>query len=775
MRAFDQVVETLARRKTPLAEILAACPFDPNHNLGGYLTEDLFFDTLFVCTEHFRHVESELLSHLHSPTEHKRVISCTGFSGIGKTTFLKYFQRTATHFHHISLDCSMLGHHGQTARPPTAHAVDDVCGSVDTLVADAAFSQLPPDLRAKLIKAQHDLGLARDDENPILGILKSYLNTIPDDDLRSVLYFLSENRAHLAAYLSGYFVGLLATVATTRIAEHRGDLLNSANLSDTFTLFFLHLFLHYDQSKPFLIYFDNLDAVEIEYLSNDFKEAFLCCLTDAAALGQESVFCPKIDFVRQYRFVFCLRDGNAGVFNTHLLDNVGNTVTTIDFRLTADGAAYESILETRLQLWAAIAGHTPTVQEPAAREPSADSIIGAMRALKNDRYFRLVLTPLFNGDLRRIIQMIFTVARELASSGAADIFGRLAEIHAAEMLEQYGLRGSLVFGIVNYLRQKERVVAYPFFDSPIIGERGECLSSRMILTVLLNHSGLQRSSDIELINGLFQGVSLRTVIEEASPLYGANDVVRTLVEAFFFHRSNWVNLVSFRNRAIVKRNAFDRDLVEGFERLDRVLVLLNPSGFVYLKNVVPHFEFMSVLAGNTRPLFSVDLEKASRPAPKVEYLFEEMQLRTLKLVKQRVAEMAGFYRRVVVGEAKWDSGQYLRSAFAFKHGGDGAPWESGVFHAFRLLTSHINYIDRYRLFLNRRHQGEAEVIVKVNRAIAYILERYIAVNDVYPEFRSEEPFGTFVEQLRKLRESGFGDSTINISMRPPRGEGGLSE
>src|ERR1035441_7161113 len=122
MPIVEPTTEALARRNTSLSDILACCPFDPNRNLGGSLSEDFFFQHVFVHTDHFVEVESQLLRLLTSNIHSRRIISFHGFSGIGTTTFLKYFQRTAIEFHHVHLDFHALYRHAQPGyhvRPAT--------------------------------------------------------------------------------------------------------------------------------------------------------------------------------------------------------------------------------------------------------------------------------------------------------------------------------------------------------------------------------------------------------------------------------------------------------------------------------------------------------------------------------------------------------------------------------------------------------------------------------------------------------------------------------
>lgn len=764
MQNLDALVRTLSDRNTSLSDILAACPFDPNRNLGGHLDDNIFFSTLFVPTEHFEKVRDRLYTLLRSELRSHRIISFTGFSGTGKTTFLKYFQRSASEFYHAYLDFHALYRHAQPgdADYPTVRSIREANQQLKEFLDSPAFLTIPAETQEKLSKTQEELEFANDAGNPILSILKTYLARLGGDALLSVFHMVAAHANLLGPYFSRPFLRELRAVDKESLRTHSVDLINAAGVDDTFTLFFLHTFTYYKPDKPVIIYFDNMDVVDLDYLSTYFQKTFLHCLTNATRLGQEhELFSVPIDFINRYYFIFCLRDGNAGSLNGHIADSLDHIALPFEFRMPVADSAYDDILERRVGLWEQV--HDRSQSRLVVGEPPAGMVLKALRELKNDSYFRLVLAPLFNGDLRRVTKMVFTVAEQLAASAATDITERLASMSGLTGLQQYGLRGSLLFAAVSYLRQKT-ATSYPFFDAPDLNDRGQCLVSRAILTVLLNESDSGTVRDAT--DSTFRHVSLSSVIEASSPLYKPHDTVRTLAEAFLFHATNWVNLVSFRNIAVGSREAFDKHVTLGSDRLKQVTVTLNPAGFVYLRFVLIHYEFLSAMAGNTRPLFSVNLEPSNRVELRVEFLFEEMVVRTLKLMKQRIADMASFYSTEVVGKLRWDANRYLQSSFAFKHAGTRGRRQQGQFHAFRLVTSHLDYLDAFRLTLLQRHSDQTTLIPRVNRAMISLIERCIASLDDYPEFRSDELlFEEFRKRVQKIRDTGYTDIEQRIASK----------
>ena len=152
---------------------------------------------------------------------------------------------------------------------------------------------------------------------------------------------------------------------------------------------------------------------------------------------------------------------------------------------------------------------------------------------------------------------------------------------------------------------------------------------------------------------------------------------------------------------------------------------LNPAGYIFLKNLIVHFEFYSALGGNPQALF---MQGAARTERNHRFEFEETISRVLRLVKRHSEAMKKFFDHKFVRGRFMTNEDYLKSDFVFKHFGQIAPVERGLFHANRVVFTHINYIDIFRLWLlARSKQLEHSVRVDINRKLVGFLERYLKV------------------------------------------------
>src|SRR6185503_5134752 len=91
-------------------EILQCSPFDKTRNLGGRLTPELFFQRLFIETAEIKALEVELVDALTSELENNRIIFLEGYSGTGKTTFIRHFLNTHSEFESEYIDFYPHGH-----------------------------------------------------------------------------------------------------------------------------------------------------------------------------------------------------------------------------------------------------------------------------------------------------------------------------------------------------------------------------------------------------------------------------------------------------------------------------------------------------------------------------------------------------------------------------------------------------------------------------------------------------------------------------------------
>jgi len=761
----------LTKLRPTISEILQASPFDTNKNIGGLLTESVFFKHLFVESQSFRDLSQQLMKTLKDDLENIQMLVLDGFSGTGKTTFIKGFIRTNDLFHFIYIDFNAFARAVETM--PQKHVLpSDVHQRLDAIEAKLSSMQDGDD--PALHKTIHELKAVIDSgeltTNPIESTMKGFLDRHSNQGLINCLYFVYSKIKPLSVYFSKRFIEQTAITRRQDISQQYHLLVNACDFNDIFMLFFIYFLREAPPDKTVLVFFDNLDAINLAYLSDYFKQSFGRVLYNATAMAQDKkVFDSPVDLSRRFKFVFCLRDSNSSLMNTHISDSIRH----IHFHVRFDGDLYTEIIKKRTTFFEQTFGSAGATTSPSL----AAQII---ERFAHDKYFKQVVVPLFNSDFRRLSLALFDIAKSsLAGDGSKEAI-RLANTNHENFLDLYGLRGSLLFGLVHFLREDNFLTNQPFSLLHGDTKEGYCMPSRMILTVLLNHSNLRQSSDILDPRIRLSPVPLADILSDAAPVYGIKETIALLIEAFLLHERNWVHLVTFRNKEVTNSRAFDEDILDialqekdsqgervlappGLERFRSITVTLNPAGFVFLKNLLPHFEFYSAIAGNARPLFSLGCERTELGH---NYIFESYISKVQVLVKRNLSAMRAFFRNIFEGRLRWTPDQYRKSSFFFKHTRDGVPPPRGIFHSDRILTAHIDYIDKFRLHLLQNVLGKDRQAVEgaqINRWLIGAIESYmqmfeLSVDDDLPVMRQ-----AFRDKIQRIRSSQFQDFTTPIA------------
>ena len=727
-------------------EILQCSPFDKTRNLGGRLTPELFFQRLFIETAEIKALEVELVDALTSELENNRIIFLEGYSGTGKTTFIRHFLNTHSEFESEYIDFYPHGHSlepFQTVIPATVdlkNTQDDLerlkrnLNVRDKEVIQRAIGQLD-----SVRKFEREVREFNEQTHPIATALKFHLSK-DHPGIADFLYYLESNKLILRDYFETFFEAL-EEFEPAKALNNLWQLWPKASFRDTFILFFLYHVNNYRKlsssiDKVHLFVFDNLDTIALAYLTPFFKESFATALGLFSDMMQNpQLFNEELDFEHHFKFIFCLRDANNSTINAHLGDTLVPMATNINLRVGFGGELYKSALTRRLEFHSEVTGEPEIV-----RRESAKQAVSMLSAFAADPFFTRILVPLYNSDFRKLTDSLFHVTKNLIKAPRRPCglsFEDVGTSFTGTPGARYGMRGALLFGVVERLREDNFLINYPFTKEMRVEASGDCLTTRMLLTLLLNHSGLTRGEDVFSKRKPFTSVPLGLLIEEAKDIYGVNEIVSTLVEIFLFHQRSWVHLITFRDRPVHGMDAF-KDEIERLSHesdlpvsLYEVYLTLNPAGYIFLKNLMVHFEFYSALGGNKSALFTQGLNLIEGE-PEV-YEFEETIKRVLRLVKKHSAAMKVFFHNKFETGRRMTSDDYLRSPFVFKHFKNSAPAEAGLFHATRIVSHHIAYVDRFRLWLLKRcKNANREITLTVNKKLVGFLEQYLEILEEWP-------------------------------------------
>jgi len=667
-------IELLKARKPTLVDILIGSPFDDKMDVDETFTENIFYNKQLYVEDDYEKHANKLIQIINGDLRRNTSILISGYAGTGKSTFIKTFIKRTPSFAHYYLTFD-----------------------------ERSIYQSPNNT---------------DDE--ILSLIKQYLYN--RENIIRTIAFLVANRTELKAkqLISDKLYKYTSTPSS--LLPHRIlDVITEFDVKDTFTCFFCHLFLDVQDDRTTVIYFDNLDNVKLEFLSATFLDYLNRSIVDANVLRKIGDFAEQNISMSNFRFIFCLRDASGALANHHLASRTSfNNI--VPFKLAFKPAQCQRILEKRLAF----------VQELFDSEHlfgkiSLNAVSSFLRQLMHDSYFQKVFLPLFNKDYRTVVKAL------------TDILVKTEDPDSLTKDLSFIGRGNLLFGLINYSLGENFLKRYKEAEIPLYGW---CYIDRVLLAFLINATKYNREKNEIGISesDLSESIQLTDCIKRLEKFYSVESILEAISRCFLYHERNWAHLLTIYNVNLTreKQSYFIHETARKYanretldspqprtqdDRIDlsNIKLRVNLAGFTFVRYILIHFEFYSNLAKNEYPLGIRQWEIESPPKT---FYFEEAIDNVLKVVAHHIVSMEKFFNdkyKAVVGH------NFSTSDYCFRHLGNASvAVDQGYFHSTRLITSHIDYIDRFRREAPTKFNStDGETLIRIHRILVERIERYI--------------------------------------------------
>jgi hypothetical protein len=721
-------IEKLIEYKPSLQQLLMACPYDVTNSIDERMTRDLFLARLFHCDESLESLSEELARRMTSKIQTSRVTLITGYNGVGKSTFLWYFMDQ-----HPDIDHHYVNFHS--------------CGADDPI------------------------------DEPLTKVIRDEVTKMDLGDQVRCIRAIKNHWRDLGRVFSPQFLKCIRKVEDSAITEEFiHDNIEHVKAVDMLLIYLMMLFLNPSSKDLQAVYFDNLDAAGIDYLCDDFRITFGKVLLRAVRLASHHSWYPSpVHFTRRYRFVFCLRDASSAIFNAHVEDSLGPTIKCMAFRINMSPEFYRGILRKRLDFIAEILGEEPDIR----------AVSNTLLEFVGDRAFvEPALVDLFNSDYRKLAYGLLVIAQTRRSPAFLDRTNRYYE---------YGTRGMLMRGVVLFLREhgylKNHIETQ--FD-PDKHKHGYFHHMRMVLNVILNSSQgsiLEHTSDPAQLTG---NCTLYELARSLKGVYPYSEILQTVAKCFLYHEGNWVQLLSIYKKPVLAVDAFaeeeqllieldhllDRESFmmdentrqrsyEIIKQLDRIGLKITPAGISYLKYLNTHFEYYSVFASPQSPaLFEIHPQSQLHDEDgdgDRRYQFEEVIDLTFRRFAEHFYMMRKFYLSKFEAEMGYTPLSFRRSEYSFKYIGD-RPRTMGMFHSSRVMYSHIDYLENYRLYALSSFELDPSEARLINERLVERIGRYVTLlrrsHDDSPAHMCE----VFGKQISKIKASKYSDMTTKINV-----------
>ncbi|MGB3180454.1 MAG: hypothetical protein WBB45_03640 [Cyclobacteriaceae bacterium] len=711
-----------------VVQFLTSSPYDFSENMDKLMTSSIFENLLRVEDE-LRYNLSLFKDKIDSKFNERRIISLSGHSGCGKTTFLNYFiNNTNICYDNLYIDFNEIDNPNNNTL--IEDDVEEVIRSIIINPNNSEFSLSEEDVYIGLKFMLDHIGCYRRNKwiskdfiellkkNNIQRIRESP-NVFDDDDLISVL-----EEACLNDVLIMFFT----------ILFNRRDI-------DSLGLY------EYKTPNKCLVYFDNLDTLNLNHLSNSVVVKFIQVYRTANKMSQHKIFREDIYFTSRYYFVFSLREPNAAKFNSHFLDRTKMLLFNVRF----SSQYYSKILGMRMKFL-----------DEFSKLFAGDTMIQAIKNIIQDSYFEDVFVRLANCNYRIVIKMIQGVLSNI-STNKFELYNLSEVIDNSNSVRKdlsYGVRGDLMYYVFNNLRVDGFLRDYGKEIQADASENGYCYIDRIILTVLLNTTNYQVNS--KKYDRSITGKLYSDLIKHVIGMYSSNEIFDSLYRMFHYHTCGWSNLITIYNKSIVNISDFDdtkgfleelkglkqiEDNEEGHKNvserileliklIDNIEIKVNPSGYSYVKYVLTHFEFYNNMGSYDLSLF--DFVYNGNEFNHDE--FRRILNSVFKVIEIHCRLMNLFYLHKM--RSKIEDDNFCTSVYCLKIIGNKKK-AKGYFHSIRIITSFIDYLDNFRLeYFNKfgnDYSFNEYMVGFIRRLVEMIKESNDerAIRNFYPRFKKK--------------------------------------
>lgn len=711
-------------RKASIKTLLEYTPYDnkcpspfgirgaENEEEEKFYTNNLFVDYPKDC-ESFREKLSEYID---EQTIH--LITFSGSSGSGKTTFLKNFFRNKKEYH-----CKYIN----LVEYPSA------LGNYET-VATTLKSGLKSLLTRSVAKTLYET-------------YKDWDNNRFEDVLLSL--FSSEERTLFMSFcesFSQYNSSLQFDNELEKFSFYHDD-----DLTQLLSLYLILSIIPYkqDNDRSFVFVFDNLDEVDKQYISSSLRSA----INSAYSIAQ--TYCEKVlqyNFTWNVTFLLSVRKENKRYLRVSDIqertDILHTNPASMEFSQEYQ-APYSDILNARLSYY------ENNCRSNKSNETNIKTNYDGIKKLLHSEevFFRRFIKPLYSYDYRMFTHFaISNLLHERTVSVPEPLISPDAENDCHQ-----GARGMLLFyslaGLLGY--DISRFSSY--VKEEFSGDT--CNIFRMSFTLLSNLSGWARRNEELMVllededdfNGTTKQVEMPEFLDTIGAWYKKekttlipkvlNGLIGTSANSFecpilLFGSAidECVRLLKDKFSVAELAAKVVRDYHDDFNSLESVTIQINPLCIVYSARVFIHYEYFNLISTQWDNVALADKKERYIPKPLFQLTNFEKDTDEISLclsctfeTAKKIIETADKHfckrcRSKYDGKCNKDCSDSIKK---FKE--DGFCFNNTI-HATRIISAHIHYLEHYRHFLwyqfgNKENHSEQEI--KIQKIIIEQIMKYI--------------------------------------------------
>ena len=538
--------------------------------------------------------------------------------------------------------------------------------------------------------------------------------------------------------------------------------------------------------------FDNLDEVPTQYISPAIYDMILSAYSDVQLFCEKS---SEYNFLQYCTFVLSFRSTNAQILDsTQHQERLFMAQENIEFGSKYQ-VPYNDILKKRMEYYFANEKESPQIE----------SIAEAMELLNTEKdYCDKVIRPLFNYDYRMYTNLFLA---NLFRKNFNNVDKSLIKTDESEVRSntavQTGARGVLIFNALESMMSYNssrfmNYVRHEFEDDTL------CNVYRMSFTLLSNLGGWSITEDYDLQKALKDEndfndgtprISLYKFVDKIEKWYG-KDLVDTAIEGLLgstaYNFEYPLVLIGGKVDSYYSDSA-NKHTTSGLAHyivglynenkntLSNIYMKINPLCVLYSWRIFINFEYFNLIS--TRWDNEIIREYRYTPTPLFlinnDYMLENC-LRSVFLTVKHILNMADRHFCDKCVESNRAGCQYKRNNKNLKRKDvqssvstcsksfsnfieDGFCVQNSLY-ATRLITSHINYLERYRRFIRDKIKDN-EKAVKMQLIVIRQMEQYIKLWEEGRVVTSQKLFEQYKRAINyvtnKMHENPFVEMESN--------------
>lgn len=379
----------------------------------------------------------------------------------------------------------------------------------------------------------------------------------------------------------------------------------------------------------------------------------------------------------------------------------------------------------------------------------------------DDIYTRNVIYPLFNNNYRSAVDMLVHIVN--TQTQQIEEYFKLMSYNQPKY--KHGARGILLKCIFDELNKGDGSEESCFRRIGVLDLLDRKNNSVSICRLILSY--LSHYTETKCDSGK-NSITLKDIINAFTDVFPGKEVIKILCEMFALRDSKWSHLVSFNQIKYknVKQKPESHIDVKALDP-DQTMIHYSCAGKIYIEYVATHFEFFTarVFKERKNALFSennLQIDSSTN-----NYTCCDIIERVYNEVKQCCTSLKEFNIKLCndnnylnpYDEPKiYIDTHYVCTFKRIEY--DGKERRFKQFHEERIVLTHINYIDCYRLYvLNDCDKLNNNQKIELNKKLTECIAKYVDLLESEIVLKNRNTCDDFVKHYREQIEHLQGNWT----------------